>query len=57
MDKPAKGAVLNVKISTGFSGCTKCLQKGKSLKKNTKGKNIYFFGFQYKNSLRINLVI
>ena len=33
-DKPARSAVLNMVSSTGFYGCTKCLQTGKSLKKN-----------------------
>jgi hypothetical protein len=30
-DKPAKAAVLNMKASNGFYGCTKCLKK---IKKN-----------------------
>ena len=34
MDKPAKSAVLNMLSSTGFFGCTKCLQPGVSLKRN-----------------------
>ena len=34
MDKPAKAALLNMINSTGFYGCTKCLQPGISLKKN-----------------------
>ena len=38
MDKPAKAALLNMVSSTGFYGCTKCLQPGKSLKKNLTGK-------------------
>lgn len=29
-DKPAKAAVLNMKNSNGFWGCTKCLQPGES---------------------------
>ena len=40
MDKPAKAAVLKMISSTGFHGCTKCLQAGKSLKKVTNGKII-----------------
>ena len=31
-DKPAKSAVLNMISSTGFYGCTKCLQSGISNK-------------------------
>ena len=41
MDKPAKAALLNMISSTGFYGCTKCLQPGKSLKKNLKGDFYY----------------
>jgi hypothetical protein len=33
MDKQAKSALLNMVTSTGFFGCTKYLQSGKSLKK------------------------
>ena len=32
MDKPAKAAFLNMVNSTGFYGCTKCLQPGVSRK-------------------------
>jgi hypothetical protein len=38
MDKPAKSAMLNMVTRTGFFGCTKCLQSGKSLKKTIDGK-------------------
>ncbi len=37
-DKPAKAAILNMKLCTGFYGCTKCLQPGISFKQNEKGK-------------------
>jgi hypothetical protein len=33
-DKPARAAVLNMKSSNGFHGCTKCLQPGESHKIN-----------------------
>ena len=33
-DKPAKSAVLNMISSTGYFGCTKCLQPGESFKVN-----------------------
>jgi hypothetical protein len=33
-DKPAKSAVINMISSTGFFGCTKCLQPGESFKAN-----------------------
>ena len=36
-DKPAKAAVLNMKLCTGFFGCTKCLQPGISFKANENG--------------------
>jgi hypothetical protein len=38
MDKPAKSALLNMISSTGFYGCTKCLQPGKFLRKNLNRK-------------------
>jgi hypothetical protein len=38
MDKPAKSAVINMIASTGFYGCTKCLQPGKSLKTSLESK-------------------
>lgn len=41
MDKPAKAAVLNMINSTGFYGCTKCLQPGISLKKNLETSKVY----------------
>jgi hypothetical protein len=36
-DKPARAAILNIKSFTGFYGCLKCQQKGKSIK-TKKGK-------------------
>ncbi len=41
-DKPAKAAVLNMKSSNGFYGCTKCLQPGISHREHKDGmiKNI-----------------
>ena len=38
MDKPAKAALLNMINSSGFYGCTKCLQPGISFKQNEKSK-------------------
>ena len=38
MDKPAKAAVIKMISSTGFFGCTKCTQAGKSLRKNLSGE-------------------
>ena len=38
MDKPAKAAVIKMISSTGFFGCTKCMQAGKSLRKNLSGR-------------------
>jgi hypothetical protein len=35
-DKPAKAAVLNMKASNGFYGCTKCLQPGVTYKDKEK---------------------
>jgi hypothetical protein len=32
-DKPARAALLNIKSCTGFYGCLKCYQKGKSIKR------------------------
>ncbi len=43
MDKPAKAALLNMINSTGFYGCTKCLQPGLSLKKNLETSKSYIF--------------
>lgn len=43
MDKPAKAALLNMINSTGFYGCTKCLQPGLSLKKNLETSKSYNF--------------
>ena len=37
-DKPAKAAVLNMKASNGFYGCTKCLQPGVTYKEKENGK-------------------
>ena len=45
-DKPAKAAVLNMNASNGFYGCTKCLQKGKSLKKVTDGTVFDYFNLK-----------
>jgi hypothetical protein len=39
-DKPAKAAVLNMVTSTGFYGCTKCLQPGESYKTKLNGNLI-----------------
>ena len=36
-DKPAKAAILNMKLCTGFFGCTKCLQPGESFRPNHDG--------------------
>ena len=41
-DKPAKAAVLNMKASNGFCGCTKCLQPGVTFK-DGENDNFTFF--------------
>ncbi len=46
-DKPAKAAVLNMKASNGFYGCTKCLQPGITHKNKENGK--YFELIKYLN--------
>lgn len=45
-DKPARAMVLNLKNSTAFYGCLKCLQPGKTLK--TKKSKKFFFGIFQK---------
>jgi hypothetical protein len=40
MDKPAKASVINMICSTGFFGCSKCKQPGKSLRKNLSGNDL-----------------
>jgi hypothetical protein len=42
-DKPAKAAVLNMKSSNGFYGCTKCLQPGISHREHKDGMIIISF--------------
>ena len=41
-DKPATAAVLNMKASNGFYGCTKCLQPGITHKDKENGKYFEF---------------
>jgi hypothetical protein len=44
-DKPARAAILRMKLSTGYYGCLKCLQRGISLKTLIPNQSInsYFF--------------
>ena len=35
-DKPARAAILNTKLATGFYGCMKCLVRGKTIKTGSK---------------------